>query len=119
MKMGAHGKPLLIVALLLSVVTCGVWAWHVRAQSAVPAPPALPPGIVDDAKEQSLEEIEASAAASEAFVKGLANESKEYWKKIQWSPSVDAALKTAQATDKPVLLLLSVREIGTQDPGRC
>jgi hypothetical protein len=117
--MGAHGKLLFVVALILAVLTCGVWAWHLNVGGNSRQAAAPPPGVVDDAKERSLEEIEASVAASQAFINGLGNESKEQWKKINWSPTIEAALKTAREVNKPVLVLLSVREIGTQDPGRC
>ena len=108
--MGRHVRLLFSLAILLSLLACGMWVWRARS---------VPPVPVDDAPERSLEEIEASESASQAFQEGLAHEADENWKKIHWSSSLDAALKTARDVSKPVLILLSVREIGTQDPGRC
>ena len=110
--MGSHVRLLTVIAIVLSLLTCGVWVWHLRSQRT-PAP------LVDDAPERSLEDIEAATSASQAFHEGLAHEADENWKKIHWSASVDAAFKTARDVNKPVLMLLSVREIGTQDPARC
>ena len=108
--MGSRVWQLTSLAIVLALLASGVWVWRARS--------AAPDGV-DDAPERSLEEIEASGSASQAFQEGLAHEADEKWKKIQWSSSLDAALKTARDVNKPVLILLSVREIGTQDPARC
>lgn len=111
--MGAHGKWLASLAVVLSVATAGLWLWHGRGSSVASAQ------VHDDAPERSIEQIEASVEASQVFHDGLAQEAKENWKKINWNLSIDAALKMAQELKKPVLVLLSVREVGTHDPGRC
>ena len=75
---------------------------------------AHPPAI-----ERSMEDIEAAEQSSQRFIEALACGGEQRWKAIHWSSSVAAALRAARESGKPLLLLLSVREIGTQDPGRC
>ena len=112
---GSRVKFLVSIAIVLSLVSGGVWYWRARSQPVTTAPTVL----ADDAPERSLEEIEAAGSASKAFQDGLAHEADAKWKNVHWSPSLDAALKLAREVNKPVLVLLSVREAGTQDPARC
>jgi hypothetical protein len=49
----------------------------------------------------------------------LANEKNELWKQIEWQPNIDAALKAAQKSGKPILATIIVGELGKKDAARC
>ena len=95
----------IVLGLALAALSLVVWSFESEFQFE-PNP------------ERSLDQILQSQDASLRFINALNRESEQRWLGIHWR-SIDDALKSSASTGKPILVLLSVREIGTQDPGRC
>ena len=107
--MAPRTNSLIVIVAALAALAAIIWAFESDSRIE-----ALPP-----ARERSIEDIDAAEEASRLFLEAFAREHEQRWMAIHWSDSLDAALKSARKSGKPVLVLLSVRETGTQDPGRC
>ena len=100
--MSARKSVLLIAVAVLAAVA---WAFHSEYRIQVEP-------------ERSLDEVLAAQEASHRFIDAFAHESEQRWTRIHWRPLSDV-MNGVAPEEKPILILLSVREIGTQDPARC
>ena len=78
-----------------------------------------PVEVLAPAVDRSLEDIEAANVSSIRFLEALAREDQQGWKAIRWVSTIDAAREAARESHKPILLFLSVRDVGTHDPALC